>query len=250
MAVGSWALGTIRLAATAEEKAEIFLLLHGYYLLNGEWSSAMIDELAAGKLGSLPVEREATRSADTSAAFDRVLVRDALAGDLEAFEELHTHYYEKMAAIAYNRLSNKNLVPDVLVEVFFRAHKYLETFEPSGTFAAWLTQITINECSRIERQPRWRSHEDSIEQERASGHEHPAAEPSPEAQSIRKEGWDLLWRTVDDLPKQQRDTIILRYREGLSYKEIAERLGCPLSTVGVRINRALERLYNKRRAYE
>jgi len=186
-------------------------------------------------------EHVANRQADAN--LDNALIRKTLAGDRTAFQALYTQYRPRMFWIAYCAVGNPILAEDVLVEAFHRAYMHLRTFDPTrGNFGTWLATITRNESRRLAQQRRWRLEEDSLERVREDGADPPSPAPSPEDLAIHNETQCRLWEAVEHLPSEQRDAIILRYREGLSYEEAAQRLGCAPQTIGTRLQRAFKRL--------
>jgi RNA polymerase sigma-70 factor (ECF subfamily) len=66
--------------------------------------------------------------------------------------------------------------------------------------------------------------------------------PDPAATVIDDESADRLRRAVDDLPDAQRQAVVMKVYAGLTFRQIAEASGEPLSTVSSRYNRALDRL--------
>lgn len=71
------------------------------------------------------------------------------------------------------------------------------------------------------------------------------AEEPADMPAIRREWGGTLWASVAELPESQRDAIVLRYSEQLSYEEIAEVMSCPVGTVRSRLFQARAALERK-----
>ena len=73
---------------------------------------------------------------------------------------------------------------------------------------------------------------------------HAESAAAPSAAMAEAESGQELWRAVDTLPQLERAAVVLRYRDGLSYQDIAERLDKTATHVGVLLHQALGRLRN------
>ena len=74
---------------------------------------------------------------------------------------------------------------------------------------------------------------------------HPAVlREVPEDALERKETVLMVRKAIENLPKDQRDVIVLRDLDGLSYQEISDKLGVEIGTVRSRISRGRERIKN------
>lgn len=72
--------------------------------------------------------------------------------------------------------------------------------------------------------------------------------PDPETAALAAERDRILREAVDGLPQEQQEAVVLRVYAGLSFEQIAEVAGTPLSTVAARYQRALEKLRDRLRA--
>jgi RNA polymerase sigma-70 factor (ECF subfamily) len=130
---------------------------------------------------------------------------------------------------------------DLCQETFLKAYRGLASFKQEARFSSWVYQIALNLCRdrlRRKRGKTWLSL-DSIE----DGTEVPPT-PGPTALDL-VEALDLS-RTVAvamaALPEDQREVVVLKEYQGLTFLEIAEVLGLPMSTVKTRLYRALGQL--------
>lgn len=174
------------------------------------------------------------------------LIEKAKNGDSAAFEKLIQLYEKKVYNIALRMSRNHDDALDISQDVFIRVYRSLSGFKEESSFSTWLFRITTNICidhlRKRERSQKtvslYRTDEDGEE------FELPIVDPeaSPELHYDRREMTETLRSCVDELPPDQREIIVLRDINGLSYEEIAQVLDCNLGTVKSRINRARNRL--------
>lgn len=136
---------------------------------------------------------------------------------------------------------------DLVQEAYLRAFRAFDGYR-GGDPRAWFLRIVRNTCYT------WLQRDGGARAEASS--ESGAAElleddpdAGPEAQTIRRADTELLRRSLDELPLEFREAVVLRELEGLSYKEIADIAGVPLGTVMSRLARGrlqLRRLLLKR----
>jgi RNA polymerase sigma-70 factor (ECF subfamily) len=135
---------------------------------------------------------------------------------------------------------NRTEAEDVVQETFLRAFRGFHQFNPGTNCRAWLFTILRNVfLNRIRREGRevpqadpaaW----DSVSQGAASLHQ---TEASPEDEFFQTVVHGDVDRALKALPLVFREAVILADFEGLSYKEVAEVLGCPVGTVMSRLSR-------------
>jgi RNA polymerase sigma-70 factor (ECF subfamily) len=171
---------------------------------------------------------------------DEELVARSRGGDLDSFNQLVLRWERPIYALAYRVIGREEDARDVAQETFLRAFRALSGFKGQAKFSSWLYRITLNLCRdwirRERRTPAVQAPEgmDLVEM---------AAESSP-AESIedlvsRKELGRAVAIAMSTLPEEQRTAIILKEYHGLTFQEIADLLGCPLSTVKTRLYQGL-----------
>ena len=150
-------------------------------------------------------------------------------GDLEAFGELVRRHQDFVYGAALRVVRNPVLAEDVAQEAFVRAYKALPDFRGQAQVRSWLyriaTNLALNAVSRRREYPQRSLPE-------------VAARRSPERETELAMMRDDLESAIAELPTDQREALVLREFEGLSYREIADRLELPLNTVRTRILRA------------
>jgi RNA polymerase sigma-70 factor (ECF subfamily) len=125
---------------------------------------------------------------------------------------------------------------DVVQEAFVRAYRGFEALR--GTEArAWLLAIVRN-CSLSALAERRRRAYEPLTEEHAAEPESMARLPDPERASIERDQRRLLARLIAALPEEQREVLLLREMEDMSYREIASVAQVPIGTVMSRLARA------------
>ena len=178
----------------------------------------------------------------TPSTMEVVLVERARAGDRQAFGEL----YDRYAALTYRHIScmvsDRQITEDLTAQTFLQALQAIDRYEERGIpFQVWLLRIARNLAIN-----HWRA-ERNNNSPRYHGSEPATSLPSPELFCEAKLGEGEVWRAVRHLRGDQRQVIILRFVDGLSYPNVAQVLGKSIGAVRVIQYRALSAL---RRAME
>ena len=175
---------------------------------------------------------------------ERALIQRCIAGDAAAFEPLVEKYRQRVWRLAYQVLHDREEAWDVAQEAFVRAFHSLPSFRGQSAFYTWLFRITVNVATDRHRQrgaqARAFGPERVTEEEWARSTPDPGRGPDQEA--ARAEQRERIRRALDALPLKARTIIMLSDVEGLSYREIAEVLNCPIGTVMSRLHNARKRL--------
>jgi len=171
---------------------------------------------------------------------DEELVARSIRGDHESFNELILRWERPIYALAYRTIGREEDARDVCQETFLRAFRSLAGFRGQSKFSSWLYRIALNLCRdwmrRERRTPVVQPPEDVDLLELAA-----AAEPSESIEDLvaRKDLTRLVERAMAALPPEQRTAIVLKEYHGLTFQEIADLVGCPLSTVKTRLYQGL-----------
>ena len=175
---------------------------------------------------------------------ERALIQRCIAGDATAFEPLVEKYRQRVWRLAYQVLHDREEAWDVAQEAFVRAFHSLPSFRGQSAFYTWLFRITVNVATDRHRQRGAQAR--AFGPERVSEEEWARTTPDPgggpEQQATRKEQRERIRSALDALPPKARTIIMLSDVEGLSYREIAEVLNCPIGTVMSRLHNARKRL--------
>jgi len=171
---------------------------------------------------------------------DEELVARSISGDANSFNELILRWERPIYALAYRTIGREEDARDVCQETFLRAFRALPRFRGEAKFSSWLYRIALNLCRdwirRERRTPVVQPPEDVDLMELAA-----AAEPSETIEDLvaRKDLARAMERAMTRLPEEQRTAIVLKEYHGLTFQEIAELVGCPLSTVKTRLYQGL-----------
>lgn len=165
---------------------------------------------------------------------DAHIVRTVLAGDADAFAVLVERHHARCLRVATHLLGDGDDAEDVVQESFVRAYRHLGSYRERDKFGAWLLRIVVNQCrTRATREARYTRFDDD-----ASVLEHEAHASTHEANDRRAE----LAHALAQLGPAQREAVVLRFAEELSYDEIAALTGVGVSALKMRVQRACLRL--------
>jgi RNA polymerase sigma-70 factor (ECF subfamily) len=171
---------------------------------------------------------------------DEELVDAFQRGDFSAFDVLVRRWERKIHGAVYRMLGSEDETRDISQETFLRAYRALGTFKKEARFSSWLYQITLNLCRDRLRRRKLRNHVSLDALDEAAGASFPtAAGPSAFDLLERRDLSRSVAAAVEALPEEQREVIVLKEYQGLTFLEIAEALGLPPSTVKTRLYRGL-----------
>jgi RNA polymerase sigma-70 factor (ECF subfamily) len=181
---------------------------------------------------------------------DLQLVERARGGDAVAFRALVERHQRKAFAVALGLLRHREDAMDVCQDAFLRAHRGLASFDGNAQFFTWLYRIIYNLC--IDQLRRRRFEQVSIDDADARGElEAPTtSEDDPVRRVNREELRARLDAALQELSPAHRAVLVLREVQGLSYKEIADVVGCQIGTVMSRLFHARKNLEKALRADE
>ena len=171
---------------------------------------------------------------------DEELVARSMGGDADSFNELIVRWERPIYALAYRTIGREEDARDVCQETFLRAFRALPGFRGQAKFSSWLYRIALNLCRdwirRERRTPVVQAPEGADLIEMAA-----AAEPCESIEDLvaRKDLARAIERAMTKLPEEQRTAIVLKEYHGLTFQEIADLVGCPLSTVKTRLYQGL-----------
>ncbi|MEN6314477.1 MAG: sigma-70 family RNA polymerase sigma factor [Clostridiaceae bacterium] len=163
---------------------------------------------------------------------DYELVTECIGGSGEAFAELVSRYKRLIYSVAYKFSKDSDEVNDLAQEAFIKIYKSLSKYDSQYKFSTWSVKVATNICLDHVRRKKFNS-VPLEEIENFTGNNN-----SPEEYYLRKEKSQALKNAIESLPEIYRVPIVLYHQKGMSYKEIAEKLGKPMSIIKNRIFRA------------
>lgn len=184
--------------------------------------------------------RAASREADTE------LLKAVLAGDTTAYRGLVEKYQSRVYAMVFGMLRNREDARDVTQEAFVKAYNSLDRFRLESSFYTWLYRIAMNlsiDLIRKRKRRKQTSFDEAIASRDGDGgiaaiH----SGDSPTKSLERKQLYGRIMVALDQLPEDQRQAVLLRELEGLSYREISDVMEIPEGTVMSRLFYARKKL--------
>lgn len=169
----------------------------------------------------------------TTASRDELeaLVAATRRGEASAFRQIYERCVRRVFGLAV-RMVGREDAADVTQQSFLQLYRQLDQFRGGASFETWLYRVVVNESLQHLRQRKRKTNERLV------------AEPSDQrvTSGHRMEQAELLELALQRLDPELRSLFLLREREGLSYRELADTLGIPEGTIGSRLNRARQEL--------
>jgi RNA polymerase sigma-70 factor, ECF subfamily len=163
---------------------------------------------------------------------DSTAIKRCRVGETEAFRYLVELYQRQAIAHATGILGNREDAQDAVQEAFVDAFRSLKTFDESRAFYPWFYVLLRNRCYKMA--ARRRETENIGETEIVA----------PKS-DVPREDTIALERALRSLDSEDREIVTLKYLDGLSYDELAERLQIPKGTVMSRLFYARRKLQVK-----
>lgn len=174
---------------------------------------------------------------------DEDLVARSRGGDVDSFNQLILRWERPIYALAYRVIGREEDARDVCQETFLRAFRALPGFKGQAKFSSWLYRIALNLCRdwvrRRRRSPVVEAPDGVDPLDLADLAAERASAASVEELVSRRELSAAVEEAMALLPEEQRTAIILKEYHGMTFQEIAELQGCPLSTVKTRLYQGL-----------
>jgi RNA polymerase sigma-70 factor (ECF subfamily) len=174
-------------------------------------------------------------------------VARARRGAEDAYFELVRRYERPLYSLVARMVRDAALAEDLAQEIFVKAFRSLEAYDPQRKFSSWLFKIahnaTIDHLRRrgLETQPL----EETGDEGEEAGLLRTLADPGAVSPAQRHERFEMaqaLEAAMRRLRPEYREIVVLRFQEGLAYEEIAEATSLPLGTVKTHIHRARKEL--------
>lgn len=166
---------------------------------------------------------------DTSQLYDRLLILRCQAGDELALAELIARYSPRVRFFL-KRLTDESAADDLLQEVWFDVYRKIPRLARPAAFSTWLYRIARDKAYGALRKRR--------PARRAFADQELAEVPAVAEPEFSLEDAEQIRGAMDDLPAEQKEVLLLRFVEGLSYEQIADVIASPMGTVRSRIHYA------------
>lgn len=177
---------------------------------------------------------------DAPANSDAAYVRRVQRGDRAAFRPL-IERYERMVFSITNRFSETPAdAEDLAQEVFMKAYSQIDRLRKPEQFASWLYGIALNRgrdyAKNIRRQTHAFSHTEQVDGDL------PGEGLPQDAALEAEERSQQLWHALDQLSPTYATPFLLKYRDGMTYQAMADRMDLSVSALKVRVHRARKKL--------
>ena len=175
-------------------------------------------------------------------AFDVELMARVAKGDKEALCSLMQRWEAPLGGFIYRYVQNREATSELVQETFVRLYEARARFRTDMRFSSWLFRIAANLCRNYHRW-RCRHPEDMAWDEACEAVNAPAPgvsrdEDDPACAAERVEDIRRLKDAISDMPHDLRTALLLHYYEDMSYRDIAQTVGCSERGVETRLYRA------------
>ncbi len=191
---------------------------------------------------------------DDSTLSDKILVircQRELPDSTRSFEYLVRRYTQRVYALVYRIVANREEAEDITQEVFIKACYALPRLQQPALFSAWLYRTATNAALDALEKRKRRPLGESLDQEQEEGQQAAlavASGPGPEEQLARRELRDCINTVLGGLERDQARVLVMRDLEDLSYDDMARALDLSLGAIKMRLHRArlaFQRLFIK-----
>lgn len=180
---------------------------------------------------------------------DLTLVRQAQAGDANAYDELVRRYQRQIYGVVYHMTSHHEDANDLTQEAFVKAWQALKSFKGDSSFFTWIYRIAVNRTLNHLKQRKFRDdkHAMSLNDLDVEAEHHPdlvalASDKTPRRALAMEELKEKLNVAMQRLSENHRIVVTLHDIQGLPHDEIAKVLGCNTATVRTRLFYARQQL--------
>jgi RNA polymerase sigma-70 factor (ECF subfamily) len=181
-----------------------------------------------------------SRLQHSAADDDRTLATRVRAGDGAAFETLFRTHYASLCSVAFGYLRADDLAEDAVQNVFRSVWLHRSSWSPAGAVGPYLRTAVRNEALNTLRGiHRQRSALDRVERAELTRE---AASPARSIDEVIAAGElsNAIMDAAETLAPRCRAVFLLKWQRGLTYSEIADRLGISIKTVEMQMTRALK----------
>ena len=174
---------------------------------------------------------------------DALLVKNYIAGDENSLSILINRHQSKIYGFIYSKLSDRDMADDIFQDTFIKVIKTLKSnsYNEEGKFLPWVMRIShnliIDYYRKNKKMPMFRETEDfsifSIMSDNV---------PNIESQLITTQVESDLRKLIEELPEDQKEVLVMRMYQDLSFKEISELTGVSINTALGRMRYAIMNL--------
>ena len=164
---------------------------------------------------------------------DILLVKKAIKGDREAFEDLINIYFDRLYKEAYLRCKHEEDAKEIVQETIYKAYKNVKSLKEPKYFKTWISKILINVSNDYMR-------ENGMVELEHEENDYVKKVHNDDQVEIKID----LYNAMDELEDKYKDVIILRYIEDLKIEDISKILERPVNTIKTHIRKAIKDMKN------
>ncbi|UOB17942.1 RNA polymerase sigma factor [Abyssalbus ytuae] len=168
---------------------------------------------------------------------EKLLVKQLIAGNEKAFIKLYNTYKNTIYGYSLKLVKSNADAEEIIQDVFMKVWEKRKTLDPSLSFKSYLFTVARNTCFNFLR----KSSNDAKMKEKIFYKSQKSFEPA-DRKLIASEFERLKNGAYDKLPPKRRAIFEMSREEGMSYPEIAKKMGISVNTVKVQMSKALETL--------
>lgn len=176
-----------------------------------------------------------------------LMLRIQQANDQEAFAELFQRYRVRITSYTCRLVRDANEGESLAQETFLRLLQKMHLYSYPRRFSTWVFTIARNLVTDFQKKKRAITSESF---DLMADGQKDVDHRRPDLSTMQDEALRALGAAIDQLPAQHREVLILRSFYEMSYREIAEIVGCPESTARSRMDYALKELRKRQRHFE
>ena len=165
-------------------------------------------------------------------------IEKAKLGDQVAFTFLLDHYWNEVYGFMLKRTENETDSEDISIETFAKAFDKISTYNNEFQFNTWLIAIAKNVHIDMLRKKKSTHLIEITDQEDQQAYNVADSSPSAEDDLISEQNLSRLLQFIKELKPNYQEVIQMRYFQELTYQEIADKIGEPLSNVKIKLLRA------------
>lgn len=172
---------------------------------------------------------------------DKEIVADVLAGNQEAYSRLVNRNAPLVFHVVRKFVKDEDEVEELAQQIFVKTYERLNTFDGRSKFSSWLYVISMNHCrdyaKNVRRKNKNLSEMQNQELQNSLGHTE-----SPDYEIEKKETNLILSEALVSITPEYAEAFLMKYRDGLSYKEMSEQLSANSNALKQRVHRARNEL--------
>lgn len=168
---------------------------------------------------------------------DNNVIQKAQQGDIGSFKTIYNYYAGLVYRVVWGVLKNEHDAQEVMQDVFLKVHEQLEHFRFDASLKTWICRIAMNHAINYHKKHiRYQKYVDQFEQEEK------VTRTQPDHHAEQEDKQRMLNKVFDLLAPKERQCIVLRNSENMSYDEIATTLDMNINTVRTHLRRARQKI--------